>query len=143
MQPRYLRHTGHGRRGVLILSVLAGLALASVLLTVWLKLLSLERQEVRAQQSRIQAEYLAEAALGRAWHRLSTDSTYTGETWQVSAEKLNSMQPAEVAIGVERVADDPAAQKITVSARFTGTGTAAVLRSKQRIIYLPTKDQSP
>lgn len=138
MHTRNLRH----RRGVLILAVLAGLALAASLLAVWLKLLALERQEVRGQQVRMQAEYLAAAALSRAETRLATDPDYTGETWQVPADVLLTSTAAEVTIAVQSPDDDPRARRIEVSAHLAGAGPAQTVRSQHRQITLP-EEQTP
>ncbi len=144
MTQRYDRYRrACGRRGVLILCVLVSLALAASLLGVWMKTLALERQEVRAEQARLQAEYLADAGVARAAAQLSADPTYAGETWQIPSESLASSAPAKVTIVVETSDDDPAARHVSASAQLADSGPARVARSKQQRILLPTEEQTP
>ena len=53
------------------------------------------RDQVRAQERRIQAEWLAQAGLDRALFRLAASAGYTGETWQIAAADLGLAEPAD------------------------------------------------
>ena len=125
------------------MSVMICLALVMMLMVAWFKTISLERQQLRAQQNRIQAEYLAQSALVRAAARLAAEGAYDGESFDVSAESLASNAPAKVTIKVAAIPDDAQARWITVSARVPAAGPHAAQRSKQQRILLTTKEQAP
>jgi type II secretory pathway component PulK len=131
------------RRAMLVVSVLVSLALVMMLMAAWLKVIALERQQLRAQQNRMQAEYLANSAMSRAAARLAANPDYDGETITASAESLAASAPANVTIEVETPADDPQARLITVSARFPSAGPHGVLRSKQQRTLVSTKEPVP
>ena len=130
------------RRAILVISVLASLTLVMLLGAAWLRIIVLERQHLRVQQNRMQAEYLANSALSRAAARLAADSEYDGETIHVSAESLAARSPATVTIRVV-AADDPQARLVTASARVPAEGRDRAQRSKQQRILLPTKEKAP
>lgn len=133
----------HRRRGLLILAVLACLTLVAVLAGVWLRLLALERQQARSQQSTLQAEYLANSALDRATAQLAVSAEYRGETWEPSADALGLPLPAKVTIEVEPEKNNPQARSIRISAQLAGNGPNRVLRRKQQTILLSTKEPTP
>jgi len=60
-----------------------------------------QREQVKAQEHRLQAEWLAESGIQRATARLAADPDYKGETWEVPARDLDSADDALVAITVE------------------------------------------
>jgi hypothetical protein len=62
------------------------------------------RRQVRARERRLQAEWLAESGLERAFTRMAAKPDYKGERWEIAAEALG--QPALVTIEV----DPPSAQ---------------------------------
>lgn len=137
------RRRNRHRRAMLVLSVMICLALVMMLMVAWFKTIALERQQLRAQQNRIQAEYLAQSAVARAAARLAAGGAYEGETLDVSAESLASSAPAKVTIKVEAALDDPQARLINVSARVPAAGPHAAQRSEQQRILLTTKEQAP
>lgn len=138
IQSRYRR-----RRATLVAAVLVCLTLVTVLFGVWLKLLSVERCQVRNRQGAMQAEYLAEAGLSRAMARLATDAAYAGEVWQPSADSLGTKLPAKVTISVAAAADDPRTRAISVAAEYPETGPQRAQRSRQQTIQLPIQEQKP
>jgi hypothetical protein len=77
-----------------------------------------QRDEMRAQERRLQAEWLAEAGLRRALARLDVAPAYSGETWDIPARELGSADAATVAIAVERPSGDPNSRTIRVRADF-------------------------
>jgi Tfp pilus assembly protein PilX len=131
------------RRAMFVMSVLACLVLVMLLMTAWLKTIALERGQLRAEQHRMQAEYLAESALSRAAARLSVDPAYDGETIAASEKSLAAGQPATLTIRVEAAPDDAQARLITASAQVPSTGRDRAVRSKQQRILLPSKEQTP
>jgi type II secretory pathway component PulK len=77
-----------------------------------------QRDEVRALERRLQAEWLAEAGVRRALARLDADPGYSGETWNIEARELGAADAATVAIAVERAPGDADARTIRVRADF-------------------------
>jgi type II secretory pathway component PulK len=131
------------RRGILILAVLACLTLVTILAGVWLRMLTLERQQARSQQFSLQAEYLADSAMRRATAKLAANGDYRGETWEPSADELGLAIPAKVTIEVETDKDDPQGRSIRISAELAGKGPNQALRRKQQTILLSTKEPTP
>jgi Tfp pilus assembly protein PilX len=129
------------RRALLVLSVLACLTLVMLLAAAWLRILVLERQQLRAQQNRMQAEYLAQSALSRAAARLAANPKYDGETFRASAESLGAGSPAAVTIRVE-AGDDPQDRLVTASAQVPADGRDRAQRSIQQKIPLLTKEKA-
>jgi len=133
---------GNDRRALLVLSVLACLTLVMLLAAAWLRIIVLERQQLRAQQNRLQAEYLAQSALSRAAARLAANPDYDGETFRVSAESLGAGSPATVTIRLE-AGDDPQARLVTASAQVPADGRDRAQRSIQQRIPLLKKEKAP
>lgn len=84
---------------IFVISLLLVSATAAVLVRTTLA----QRSLVRAEDQRIQADWLAHSAAARAAVKLEADATYSGETWQVSAEQLGQSHAAVVAIAVSAV----------------------------------------
>ncbi len=131
------------RRAMLVVSILACMTLVMLLMAGWLKIVALERQQLRGQQNRMQAEYLVNSALSRAAARLAADPSYDGETLSINAESLAASAPATLTIRVETAGDDPRARLVTASAQVPAAGRDLALRSKQRRILLSPKEQTP
>ncbi len=131
------------QRGILIFTILGCLTLVAMLAGVWLRLLALERQQVRTQQNVLQIEYLAESGLNRATTRLTTNAEYDGETWELSPENIGLATPAKVMITVQRDDGNPQVRAITVTAELVTAGPKKVSRRRQQTILLPTKESTP
>jgi hypothetical protein len=106
------------RRGLLAVAVLVCLLVLAIIAGVLVRSGVAQRNEVRALERRLQAEWLAEAGLRRALARLDVDPGYPGETWEIDARELGAADGATVAIAVERPAGDGAARAIRVRADF-------------------------
>ena len=92
------------RRGLTAAAVLVCLMVVTLASGVLVKQGVAYREQVRAQERRLQAEWLAESGVDRALARLAAKPDYTGERWEVAAETLG--RPAVVTIEV----DPPSAQ---------------------------------
>jgi hypothetical protein len=124
------RTTADRRRGTLLVAVLVSISLLMMLFTVWLRTVGQERRQVREQQCRIQAEYLADAAIGRAISQLAIAPDYQGESWRLPAESLGGRGSATVEIVVSPVADQPRSRSIRAVADFPSEGIDRARRSK-------------
>ena len=123
------------RRAILIFAVLACLTLAAIFSTVWLRMISLEREQTRSQQAALQTEYLAESGLARANSRLAADADYGGEIWEPRPESLGTTTPAKVTIEV--TTDESARQrKIVVTAELVAAGPGKIVRRKKQTVEI-------
>ena len=123
------RQIGKERHGTLLLAVLACLTLCAMLLTFWLRLIAMERRQVRSYQSALQAELLVDAALARAKVRADTDPTYVGETWQPTADTLVSPRAT---ITVVPAGEGAESRELTVAAEL-GTGSKQFVRRTRKL----------
>ena len=131
------------RRGTLLVAVLVSLSLLMMLFAVWLRTVGLERRQVRDQQSRIQAEYLAEAAIGRAVSQLAVSPDYQGELWRIPAESLGGRGSATVEIVISPVVDQPRSRSIRAVADFPSEGIGRARRSKEIRMVLKKSGDLP
>ncbi len=106
------------RRGLLAIAVMVCLIVLALIAAAILRTGRAQRDEVRIQERRLQAEWLAEAGLWRALARLDAEPGYTGETWQIDAKALDAPDAATVAIAIERPPGDPKARTIRVRADY-------------------------
>ncbi len=101
------------RRGLTTVAVLICLLVLGLIAGVLVKLGVAYRDQVRTEERRLQAEWLAEAGVDRALARLAGDADYAGESWEIPADALGltaAKTPekgpaAVVAIEVERPKD--------------------------------------
>jgi hypothetical protein len=138
-----MKRSRNDRRAVLVLSVLASLALVMLLAGSWLRVIAIQKRQLAAQQQRLQAEYLAEAALARAAAHLAANPDYAGETISPTAESLASAAGAKVTIRVRALDADPRARAVAVSAEFPAGGHDRAVRSKEQTIHLSQKEPTP
>jgi len=71
------------------------------------------RDLVRAQERRLQSEWLAESGVQRALARLAVDHDYSGETWVLTAADLGLAEPSREARAMQE--SDRAAAVITIA----------------------------
>ncbi len=106
------------RRGMLAIAVLVCLLVITIIAGALFRTGTAQRDEVRALERRLQAEWLAEAGLRRGLARLDADAAYSGETWNIEARDLGAADAATVAITVERPPGDANARTIRVQADY-------------------------
>jgi Tfp pilus assembly protein PilV len=142
-QNQFARAKHGGRSGFAIIGVLVCFVVASLLLVSWLKTVAFERQQGRAAGDRLQAEWLAEAALDRAAARLVETADYAGETWKISAQELSERDAAVVEIHVAAVADHPDRRTVDVVADYPVEPLRRARVSKQIVIDLGKANGAP
>src|SRR4051812_24270557 len=96
------------RRGAVTVFVLICLIVITIISGVLLRIGLFERRRIRAEERRLQAEWLVESGLERGARRLAgSRGEYRGETWDIPASELGGQDPARVTITVEPVASEP------------------------------------
>jgi len=128
------------RRGTLLLAVLACLTLCAMLLTYWLRLIAIERSQVRSHQSAMQTELLADAALSRAKLRAQADPEYSGETWQPAADSLTAPQAK---ITVTPAGEGSNSRRLEISAEIGAGARQFVRRTRTQSIIIPGEEPAP
>ena len=116
------------RRGLTSVAVLVCLIIITMISGAVIRVGLAPRDEVRAEERSLQAEWLAEAGIQRALARLAVDPAYTGETWDIPARELDSANAALVTITVgpapaSRNDESSAPGPIIPATCLTGRGT--------------------
>jgi hypothetical protein len=137
-------------RGLTVIAVIVCLILITLISLAMLKLGLAQHTQVRAQEHRLQAEWLAESGMQRALAALARDREYAGETWPIQARDLSlpeapvpdgavvehASPAAIVLITVERPPGFPDRRLIHVRADFPPDAPRRARHSKQRLIDL-------
>ncbi len=106
------------RRGLTSVAVLVCLIIITMISGAVLRVGLACRDEIRAQERSLQAEWLAEAGIQRALARLAADPAYTGETWDISARELDSADAALVTITIGPAPGEPKRRHIRAQADY-------------------------
>jgi Tfp pilus assembly protein PilX len=123
-------------RGLVLIVVMVCLAVFTTLAGVLLKLSLSERRQVRMQEWRLQAEWLAESGVERAAARLADSADYAGETWKVSPEQLGAGAACVVTIEVERIDAQPTMRRVRVRADYSRDDVRAARHSKEVLVAI-------
>jgi type II secretory pathway component PulK len=103
---------------VVLILVLACLGVAAAISVIVVQQLFAEREVVRWNQRRSQAAWLAEAGIERAASRLVTESTYTGETWNIRGDDFANGGSGRVTIQVAPIAEKRKQYSIVVHSEY-------------------------
>jgi type II secretory pathway component PulK len=118
-------------RGMTAVAVLVCLIIMTMITGAILKVSLAQRDQLRAQERRLQAEWLAESGIQRALARLDTEPDYRGETWEISARDLDSSEAARVMITVESVAENQGQRQVRAQADYPRDPPQRSRNSKQ------------
>lgn len=129
------------RRGLAIVPAFVCLILVTVFCGVLLKLAASHRVLVRSESRKTQAEWLVQSGLERASARISADSGYRGETWEIAAKEMAGGKPAIVRIAVEPIENDLKRVRVRVEADYPRDETLRARSSKT--LNLDLKPRSP
>jgi hypothetical protein len=134
-------------RGMTVVAVLVCLVVISLVGGALLKVGLAHRNVVRAQEQRLQSEWLAESGIQRALARLAGDRNYDGEEWLVSAADLGlperpvepgstakSGPAAVVTIAVEKNEGGTSTRRVSVQADFPREGPGRS-RTSRHVLY--------
>ena len=111
--------------------VMICLLISTLILGTLLKTAVTHRRQMRTEEQRAQADWLAESAIERAVHRLETDANYQGETWKVPAADLNGRDSGRVRITVRKSSDGLGKHILSVEAVYPVGTPRQIKRTKQ------------
>lgn len=91
-----------------------------------------ERQRLRSEERRLQAEWLVESGLERAAARIEhSQGAYQGETWDLSPAELGGRDSGRVTIAVLTAEDAPGQRRVRVQADYPRNETTRVRLRKE------------
>lgn len=131
-----MKPTRPRRRGFVAAALVAILFFLALVVGVLLRVAWLRHADLRAAERRLQAEWLAESALGRASARLGADPSYKGETWEVAADALGGRDAGSVRIEVAAVPDHPDRRAVRVRADYPAAEPRRARRSHELTVTL-------
>jgi len=109
--------------------VLIGLLVVALIGTAMMRTVLLQSRSARRAEQVQQAAWLADSALQRAQARLASDADYTGETWNVSADQL---QTGFAGVAVIRIESDGGVQRIVVEAVYPEHPLQRILQRREK-----------
>jgi len=119
------------RKGAIMVVVLVCLIVLMSLSGVVLRLRLLEHKRLKQEESRLQAEWLAESAVSRALARLKkSNGAYLGEVWKLSRDDWTQPQSGQVEIKVERFPSSTGKRRIRVVADYPSASPNRIRLSK-------------
>jgi hypothetical protein len=140
------------RRGMTVVAILICLVVVTLVSGAVLKVGLAHKAGVRAQERRLQAEWLANSGLARAFARLAVDRDYAGEVWSIAAADLGLAQgpsssaaaksdqaAARVTIIVDRAAPGAKSRRLRVQADYPADEPGRSRHSRELLIDLEKK----
>ncbi len=120
------------RTGSTLVMVLVGLLLVGSAAAALVQTATLQRNVVKSESARLQAEWLATSAAQRAAVTLQTKPDYAGEVWDLKPEDIGQSEEAKIEI---KVSPDAANEKVrSVAIRVESPpGEQAVVRVTREI----------
>ena len=123
-----------GDSGLIAVVMVVALVVIALIGGALLRVAAARRAQVRMEERRLQADWLAESGLERASARLAGDAGYLGETWQVPPAELGGPWGATVSIAVEAVPDRPDRRLVRVRAEYPREAQRRARRTVQAIM---------
>lgn len=117
------------RAGAVLIVAIVSLIVTSLILASLVQLAAICHQQERAEQIRLQAQWLAESGIERAADRLAADPKYAGESWQIAATDFDSGAEGKVEISI--AAETNGNQKITAIAIYPSNASNFAKITKQ------------
>jgi len=102
-----------------------------------------ERRDFRNRENRLQADWLAEAAVERAAARLAADAGYHGETWSLPASAIGGSADGQVVIQIDELKESPGRFAANVQADYPAEGEYRARTSKRIVIERPQTGEKP
>ncbi|AGA30456.1 hypothetical protein [Singulisphaera acidiphila] len=132
------------RRGSITVFVLVCLVAITMVCGVLLRIGLAERQRIRAEARRLQAEWLVESGLERAVVQINeSKGEYQGEVWEITAAELGGLDSGRVTIAVETPKDEAGGRRrVRVQADYPHDATARVRLSKMLTVAIKSASSS-
>ena len=127
------------RRGMGLIPVIAVFAIAITICAVWTKFSIRQQLDQRMSEDRIQASWLADAAVRRGAALRTLDPEFDGETWEISAEKIGRPSAASVTIHVEPIEESLGDVRITARASYP-QNRPRITVSRSAVFTLPPSE---
>ena len=134
-----LRVKQQKRRGLTAVAVLVCLIIITMVSGAILKVSFTHRKELRSQEQRLQAEWLAEAGIQRGIARSTADLAYNGESWEIPARELGSPDSALVTIATRRTTGDTQHVEVRAQADYPLDPMRRARVTRFRIINLDSR----
>ena len=131
------------RRGAVLVSVLVCLLVVVMLVGLLVESIIARQRQMRAEDQRAQAEWLAESAVERGAALLRKDAQYKGETWNVAPEELGHAKAGVALIRVEPVEDSPGRRKLIVESHYPDDPHQRARATRELFIDLPASGETP
>lgn len=109
------------RRGSAVMLMLVTLIVLSMLVAGLVKTVGLQRDVVRADAVRVQAEWLLQSSVNRAAARLQEKQDYSGEIWSPSPEELGQTENARIEIKVAADSKEPQRRRVSIRVEYPAT----------------------
>jgi Tfp pilus assembly protein PilX len=107
------------RRGGALIFALVTLLVVMLMTGTLVRALVMEARRSRQAANELQAQWVAEAALGRAAAQVRADPDYQGDTWQPAITDSQGDDVAAIAeIRAEKLPNDPQRVQITIDTRY-------------------------
>jgi type II secretory pathway component PulK len=132
-----IKQTTCGRRGVVLVVVLACVAIISILLGTMIKSTLDWRRQVRYETWNSQAGWLAESGLRKAVHELNSNRKYAGEVWQLN-EADGLLWPVSIDIKVTNKSQQKTINVVATFAEETGRP----VRAHRTLIISASEDKT-
>ncbi len=122
------------RDGSVVVVVLVCLMVLAMIGAASLRVVLDERRVIRADEARLQAEWLMRSGLERAVFRLAEEDSYAGETWEIPADAAAGGASAVVRIEVAKDETGPGRRRVDVRADLSSGPSRRVRRSGRWVV---------
>ena len=126
--------SGRDRDGSVVVVVLVCLMALAMIGAASLRVALDERRVVRADEGRLQAEWLMRSGLERAVFRLAEEDSYAGETWEIPADASVGGASAVVRIVVAKDDTGRGRRRVSVQADLSSGSSRRVRRSGRWVV---------
>ncbi len=99
-------------------------------------------RQLKDDEKRLQAFWLAESAFELALVRLQTTPDYTGETWNTPPRNAAHADQGRVEITVEPAADSPGSLLLQIRASYPGQGPRRFTVSKELVLPKDSREEA-
>jgi type II secretory pathway component PulK len=123
------------RSGAIMVFALIAFLLASMLIAAMLRTASMSHRQMKREEFRIQASFLADAGCARAIGRLRGNPEFRGETWSVPAQELSGDRTAIVELTVTSPAEAPGGKSVSAVVEYP-SGNADRVRITRSVTVL-------